>query len=117
MDKRQASSVKPLEGGYESVACRADLREGKAFAARHGGVDVLVCLHREKVYAFENRCPHQGKPMDGAVIRNGQLVCPHHGARFHLETGHGEKGNACIYLRTLKVRVTATNVEVHIDSL
>jgi nitrite reductase/ring-hydroxylating ferredoxin subunit len=32
-------------------------------------------------------CPHLGGPLDGAVVRDGCIVCPWHGYRFELRSG------------------------------
>ena len=38
-------------------------------------------------YATDAICPHQKLPLDNARIRGDVIMCPHHGARFRLDTG------------------------------
>jgi nitrite reductase/ring-hydroxylating ferredoxin subunit len=45
-----------------------------------------------KVFAYYNACPHQGRAMNFApdrfiLSKEGQLVCPHHGATFEIGSG------------------------------
>lgn len=44
-----------------------------------------------EVLAYENRCPHAGRRLDFApgrfLLRNGELVCPAHGAVFRISDG------------------------------
>lgn len=54
-----------------------------------------LILHREgdAVYAWRNSCPHEPDvrldPGPGAIVRDGQLVCHEHGARFECDDGAG----------------------------
>ena len=98
--------------GYRFAALREALREGETLSVKLDGQDLLLCQYRERVYAFENRCPHQGRAMDGALIRRGQLVCPHHGARFDLETGAPSGPLARCALKAFEVRLIASDVLV-----
>lgn len=39
------------------------------------------------VTGFVNRCPHQDRPLTGAHVADGVLICPHHFWRFELPDG------------------------------
>jgi len=41
------------------------------------------------VYALEDRCTHDGEPLDGAEIDSCQIICPRHGAHFCARTERG----------------------------
>jgi len=53
----------------------------------------LVIFRRgERLLAYRNACPHQGRSLNFAPDRfligdDGLLVCAHHGAAFDLESG------------------------------
>lgn len=104
--------TEPSDQAYRFAALRETLREGETLGVRLDGQDLLLCQYRERIYAFENRCPHQGRAMDGALIRRGQLVCPHHGARFELETGAPSGPLARCALKAFEVRLIASDVLV-----
>ncbi len=51
------------------------------------GMDILVANVDGTYYAVEATCPHgQGKLWEGS-LEGDILVCPTHGARFHLQDG------------------------------
>ena len=41
--------------------------------------------HRNNVRCIKNICPHRGASFYGGSIKNGELTCPYHGARFSSE--------------------------------
>jgi nitrite reductase/ring-hydroxylating ferredoxin subunit len=47
---------------------------------------LVVCAH-ECVFAFDNRCPHMGFPLDRGSVEDGILTCHWHHARFDLASG------------------------------
>ncbi|MDX2274097.1 MAG: Rieske (2Fe-2S) protein [Hyphomonadaceae bacterium] len=53
---------------------------------------LLLSRRGQRIFAYENRCPHAGYPLerpDGRVVVHEQLymVCTAHGASFVLDTG------------------------------
>lgn len=61
-------------------------RFGKKVVTIDGKTIILVEFKGE-IFAFENECPHQGAPLDQAIVRDGYVSCPRHGYRFDLRTG------------------------------
>src|SRR5215472_12481667 len=54
----------------------------------HGGHrPILVIYDQGRVFAFDNRCPHMGFPLDRGTVEDGILTCHWHHARFDLESG------------------------------
>lgn len=51
------------------------------------GREVLLINVKGAIYATENECPHQGSPLNAAVVKEGYLACPRHGYRFSLTDG------------------------------
>lgn len=50
--------------------------------------------------AMEDRCPHQGNPISGGWVEEGQIVCPFHRFHFDPATGrcrHGLTSNLAVY--------------------
>lgn len=59
---------------------------------RQGNTWIMLFRLNDKVLAYQNSCPHQGKALNFAPDRfilsdENQLVCPHHGAAFELKNG------------------------------
>jgi nitrite reductase/ring-hydroxylating ferredoxin subunit len=48
---------------------------------------ILVIYDRGHVFAFDNRCPHMGFPLERGSVEDGILTCHWHHARFDLESG------------------------------
>ena len=48
---------------------------------------ILVVKDQGHVYAFDNRCPHMGFPLDRGSVEDGILTCHWHHARFDLASG------------------------------
>src|SRR5947199_10478758 len=48
---------------------------------------ILVVSDRGRAFAFDNRCPHMGFPLDRGRIDEVILTCHWHHARFDLASG------------------------------
>ena len=64
-----------------------DLPVGSQRCVQLGPTSVLICRTEAGVFALENRCSHAHRPLAGGRIREGNIHCPVHGARFRLDTG------------------------------
>jgi nitrite reductase/ring-hydroxylating ferredoxin subunit len=51
------------------------------------GREVLLVNIKGAIFACENECPHQGSPMNAAIVKEGYIACPRHGYRFSLADG------------------------------
>ncbi len=90
--------------GRYSVGSTQDYEPQKVKVLRVGGERICVALHEGKFYAFEDRCTHDGAPLDDAPIEDEQVICPRHGARFCLRTGEALTPPAYEPLRIFRVR-------------
>lgn len=51
--------------------------------------EVIFVRDGNDVYAFENKCPHQGAKLNGCWIEKNKVVCPMHQYGFDVENGRG----------------------------
>ena len=51
------------------------------------GREILLVNIKGTIHACENECPHQGSPLNAAVVKDGTISCPRHGYRFNLSDG------------------------------
>lgn len=51
------------------------------------GQEVLLINIKGEIFASENECPHQGAPLQAAIVKDGYISCPRHGFRFDLKSG------------------------------
>ncbi len=63
------------------------LAEGEKRLYTAGCFEVLVCRVRGELYAVENKCSHQERPLVRGRLLNHLLVCPVHGAAFDVRDG------------------------------
>jgi len=74
-------------GNVIRVASLSELPEGAVIEARVNGACYAVCNLKGQIHALEGSCPCTGGPLGQGALREGVLVCPWHGWRFHPETG------------------------------
>jgi 3-phenylpropionate/trans-cinnamate dioxygenase ferredoxin component len=86
-------------GGADSVA------ESATLATEVDGAAVLVVRCGAELYAIEDRCTHDGEPLEGAEVETCQIICPRHGARFCVRSGEALTPPAYEPLRTYPVRI------------
>ena len=77
-----------------------------------GGIEVLLCNSRDKLFAVRNLCSHAYEKLDCGRMKNGWISCPVHGARFDLETGAAMNPPAVMPIDVYDVRVVGDVVEV-----
>lgn len=61
----------------------------KEFVKQFGFGEVLFVQEIDEVFAFKNKCPHQGAKLNGCKIAQGKVICPLHQYGFNLENGRG----------------------------
>jgi 3-phenylpropionate/trans-cinnamate dioxygenase ferredoxin subunit len=89
---------------WADVGGAADLSDDAPLSTEIDGVAVIVVRCGKDLYAVEDRCTHDGEPLQGAEIESCQIICPRHGARFCLRTGEALTPPAYEPLRTYPVR-------------
>jgi 3-phenylpropionate/trans-cinnamate dioxygenase ferredoxin subunit len=78
-----------ITDGFVAVANVADIPDGEVMAVdAPDGEPVCLVNVGGVIYALHDRCPHQGFPISaGALMDDGTIECPLHGARFDVRTG------------------------------
>jgi nitrite reductase/ring-hydroxylating ferredoxin subunit len=75
------------------------------------GQELLFINIKGSIFAVENECPHQGSPLNAAVVKDGSISCPRHGYRFNLADGscsdHPE-----LTLKTYRVELSGDEILV-----
>lgn len=59
---------------------------------REAGLDILVCIYDDEVYALENRCSHALVRLDRGPLRGSVITCPSHLAQFDVRDGRVLRG-------------------------
>lgn len=68
------------------------LGEGRVYSV--SGENIAVFRTRSgAVYAVQAECPHRGGPLADGLVGGTTLICPLHGWKFDLTTGHALFGD------------------------
>jgi len=78
--------------------------ETSPLSAEVEGVAVLVVRCADALYAVEDRCTHDGEPLNEGQVEECQIICPRHGSHFCLRSGEALTPPAYEPLRTYRVR-------------
>ena len=65
----------------------AELRNGEMASARLGDKPIVFAKVEDKVYAFDDRCPHKGFPLHKGSLVGHTLTCAYHGGKFDIRNG------------------------------
>ena len=79
------------------------------------GEPIVLARAGETVSCFANACAHLGLPLDGALVSDGTLRCPHHGFVYELASGECLTARG-VQLRVFAVRVIGDDVHVRLAS-
>jgi toluene monooxygenase system ferredoxin subunit len=98
---------------FRKVADRAELWSGEAVGLVIDGARVLLVNVDDRIYAYEDRCAHQGVPLSEGRLAGGVLTCRAHHWEYDACTGHGLNPRG-VSLRSLAVRVEGDSILVDI---
>jgi nitrite reductase/ring-hydroxylating ferredoxin subunit len=105
----------PTDGWLPAIA-EDDLAQGKPVRVSVGGNDVFLCRTKDRIFALDNRCSHQGGPLHRGQVRlSGTLptvTCPVHGSIFGLTDGRVLRAPAMAPQPVYDTRVAEGMVEV-----
>ena len=65
----------------------AELGEGETAAVRLGDQPIVFAKVDDKIYAFNDRCPHKGFPLHKGSLDGHALTCAYHGGKFDIRNG------------------------------
>lgn len=107
-EPRDFQPVLPLAELQEDRPCRVEVRD----ETTRQEIPIALIRHKGRVHAMGARCSHMGGPLDEGWVLGGALVCPWHGSRYDLETGHPTSGPSTCPQPRYEVRIRDGNVEV-----
>lgn len=80
---------------FHRLAQLHELHDGFRRVVRIDRTELLLLQHDGKLHLLDNRCPHQGFPLDRGTLNGARLSCPRHGFAFHLQTGECLQARSC----------------------
>ncbi|MAJ28806.1 hypothetical protein CBD41_05265 [bacterium TMED181] len=84
----------PTEAGgdWHDLCAFAEVDAEEPFFTQAGGRELMVIRVADEVSVFTDSCPHIGASMMGAMVEDGHVECPLHGACFDARTGKVSDG-------------------------
>lgn len=80
-----------------------------------GNKEICVGRFKDSFFAFASKCPHAGGLLsEGCMNGAGYIVCPVHGYKFNMRTGHNVSGEG-YYLKHWEVSIKPDGVFVSMD--
>ena len=93
------------------VAKKSDVPNFGKKVVSASGREILLVNVKGSIFAVENECPHQGSPMNAAVVKDGYIACPRHGYRFSLIDGSCAEHPECT-LQVFPVQLVGDDIMV-----
>ena len=88
-------------------------QKNRNFVFKDGKKQILLIGVEEKIFAIDNRCPHEGYPLsEGTTTKNCVLTCNWHNWKFDLKTGLCILGGD--HVRTYPVEIK--NGDIYVDT-
>ena len=82
---------------FRPIIAAAELWDGDMIARRVDGQDVLLVRLNGVVYAYENRCAHQGVALSEGRLDGHVLTCRAHHWQYDVRVGSGiNPATACL---------------------
>lgn len=99
--------------GWQYTAELSDIPEDDILLREMDGHSLLLSRSGERVSCFENACAHLGLGLEQGEVRDGTIICPHHGFQYSLTSGECYTAPA-VQLLAYPVRVRGTRVDVRL---
>lgn len=98
------------------VANEATLHEKGSMVVRHEGKQIALFISNDRLFAIDNRCPHEGYPLQQGTLeaKTCVLTCQWHNWKFDLQTGKALIGEDQV--QTYATRIVDGQVELDITA-
>ena len=97
---------------FVTVATVDELGNGDRLIVEIGGETIAVFNIAGQYFAITDVCSHDDGPVAEGELRDFEIECPRHGARFDLRTGKVLSLPAVVDIPAYPVRVTGDEIQV-----
>jgi 3-phenylpropionate/trans-cinnamate dioxygenase ferredoxin component len=94
------------------LCSKSQLEEGKTKLFTVNNQPILLAKYNGEIFALDGVCTHDGGDLGDALLINGQLECPRHGARFDIKTGEATKMPAVVGVRRFEVHEQDSDIYI-----
>ncbi len=98
---------------FVKVALLDQVKEGQPFLVRVESQRFCLVRLTNKIFAFNDSCPHKGGSLSEGRMEEGLITCPLHQWKFDVKTGQCP-GTASVKVRTFPVRIKGMEVLVDV---
>jgi NAD(P)H-dependent nitrite reductase small subunit len=99
---------------YYPVISLSKLTPGKGIKIKLKKITLAIFFIKEKIYAVQNRCPHQNADLSDGYIIDDKLYCSLHHWAFNLSDGK-YAFNPEMKLKTYKTKIEDGMIYVSLD--
>ncbi len=99
---------------FSKAALVSDVSPGQAKQVTVNGKALALFNINGAFHAIDNECPHRNGPLAEGKVQGDEVECPWHGARFNIPTGSHLCPPAKQGVRSYKVQVVGTEVQVEV---
>jgi 3-phenylpropionate/trans-cinnamate dioxygenase ferredoxin subunit len=97
---------------FVTIATVGELGNGDRLILEVGGEPIAVFNIAGKYFAISDVCSHDDGPVAEGVLREYEIECPRHGARFDLRSGRVLSLPAVVDIPAYPVRVVGDEIQV-----
>lgn len=102
--------------GYLRVAGSDDIPEGEAKSFELGDTFIAIARTGGRLYVFDDECTHAQCPLSYGFVKDREIECECHGARFDMATGEVTKPPAVTPIQVHLVREDGGEVFVQVKA-
>ncbi len=75
---------------HKAFTLRSSPQESFIKRIKIDGKEICVVKNSDRIFAFQNKCPHAAGELCNGWLSEGMIVCPVHHRKFNMETGQGQ---------------------------
>jgi 3-phenylpropionate/trans-cinnamate dioxygenase ferredoxin subunit len=94
-----------MTGQFVNVGSLLEFEEGRLRRFIIDGRDIILVKHNGQIFALDDLCTHDGGNLSDGSIKDSDLVCPRHGARFDIKTGAPTGMPAVAGISTYEIKI------------
>ena len=71
---------------FQKVANIKDLKEARLLRVDIEGKPIVLAMVKNKIYAMDAVCSHEGGPLEEGELEGNTLICPWHQGKFDIRS-------------------------------
>ncbi len=101
-----------MNDNWIRVCAENEVAEGEIRSFNIEGNNIMIARQRDKIYALDDTCSHDGAELSDGDLVDGQIQCSRHGGRFDLKTGEATQMPAIMGIESYRVEIRQGDIYV-----